>query len=48
MSLRCSCSDQGDEIVFGQCRKCKPEPEEPREWRWETTLGPDDLDPGDA
>ena len=27
MSLRCGCPDDGDEVVFGQCRKCSPQPQ---------------------
>lgn len=27
MSLRCGCADEGDDIVFGSCRKCGPQPE---------------------
>lgn len=30
MSTRCSCPDQGDAVVFGECRKCMPNPEPPR------------------
>ena len=41
MSLRCGCSDQGDEVVFGQCRKCFPNPEEPRDRPYEITLSGD-------
>lgn len=26
MTGRCSCPDQGDGVVFGQCRKCYPKP----------------------
>lgn len=26
MTGRCSCPDQGDDVVFGQCRKCYPKP----------------------
>jgi hypothetical protein len=33
MSVRCGCSDQGDEMVFGPCRACDPEPETPRRSR---------------
>jgi hypothetical protein len=28
MSIRCNCSDQGDETVFDQCRTCKPDPQD--------------------
>lgn len=41
MTVRCGCTDQGDPTVFGQCRKCHPEPEsipQPAEHPWETTL----------
>lgn len=27
MSLRCGCPDDGDEVVFDQCRKCSPQPQ---------------------
>ena len=30
MSLRCTCSDHGDDTVFGPCYKCSPQPETPR------------------
>lgn len=44
MSLRCGCPDDGDEVVFGQCRKCSPQPQEPRERPWEYVLGPEEVE----
>ena len=29
MADRCSCPDQGDAVVFGECRMCMPDPEQP-------------------
>lgn len=49
MSLRCGCPAEGDEIVFGPVHECTaPKPALPAEQPWETTLGPDDLDPGEG